>query len=52
MWVVEFLLVDSDEWLIDHSPYDPSDKTIRTIDEERVLDRSLLTKRGKLGEIK
>lgn len=38
---VEFSLVDSDDWLIDHSPYDPADKAIRTIDEEKTLDRSL-----------
>ena len=39
---VEYKLVDSEsDWLIDHSAYDPLDKAIRTIDEERALDRSL-----------
>jgi Trypsin-like peptidase domain/Effector-associated domain 1 len=38
---VEFQLVDNDDWLVDHSPYDPLDKEIRTIDEERALDRGL-----------
>ena len=38
---VEFQLVDNDDWLIDHSPYDPLDKGMRNIDEERALDRGL-----------
>ncbi len=38
---VEYRLVDSDaDWLLDHSPYDPLDKGMRTIDEEKALDRN------------
>ena len=38
---VDYSLVDSDtDWLIDHSPYDALDKQIRTIDEEKTLDRN------------
>jgi hypothetical protein len=38
---VEVPLVDSEDWLVDRSPYDPADLAIRTIDEEKALDRSL-----------
>ncbi len=37
---VEYRLVDGDDWLLDHSPFDPQDLTVRTIDEERALDRN------------
>lgn len=38
---VEYRLVDSEtDWLLDHSPYDPLDKVMRTIDEEKTLDRN------------
>ena len=36
---VLYPLVDSDDWLIDHSPYDPLDSSIRPVDEDRGLDR-------------
>ncbi|MEJ7592132.1 MAG: serine protease [Planctomycetaceae bacterium] len=37
---VEYRLVDNDDWLLDHSPFDPQDLSIRSIDEERALDRN------------
>ncbi len=38
---VEYRLVDGEDWLIDHSPYATEDNWIRTIDEDKALDRSL-----------
>ncbi|CAN7218587.1 trypsin-like peptidase domain-containing protein [Mesorhizobium sp. LjNodule214] len=38
---VEFRLCDGKNWLIDHSPYDPADTQLRSIDDEKALDRSL-----------